>query len=194
MTDRRDVLKLLGLGGGTVALGGVGVWQSGLLDPDNGSSDGPKTESGSSGIDSLSEMRAAVADAAPSRETMATPIDFGYEPLDLSTDDPVFSHVVATPADAADGDRLRIDPTDDAGDLLVAVLRGIWGVGTDESVSTSLGDQSVTLRGGSSSTREIAALLGVVSGAAQPHVVVVRGATLDDATALASDLSSIAPE
>ncbi|QCC50119.1 hypothetical protein [Halapricum salinum] len=178
MSDRRTVLKVLGLG----AVGAGAAYSTGVFD---------SSSQESTSIDSPAEMRAAVADVAPDQTTPYAPVAFDYEPIDVTVDDPYFNRVVAEPA--ADGDLLRIDQTNGEPAVVLAVLRGIWTIGTDETVEATVGSETVTLAGGSSPTHSFAALLGLTSLDGRQSVVVVRGQTVEDARELATDLESIGP-
>jgi len=193
--NRRRLLAVLGLG----AAGGAGALEyTGTVDVDS-RLEAAVTDLSEGDVPGLSDdetpgptyesTTAALVDELPT-EPVPAPSTFTFVSESVTFDElesDYFARVVADPSDSPPGDTLVVTPAEGReAAALAALLRDAWGVGSETTVETTVGDRTVELAGGRQG--DTVALTGVVP-ASPSLVVVARAGSVTDATAVADELS-----
>jgi hypothetical protein len=183
MTDRRDLLKLIGLGaagstaGCSMVADEVGeLWQDdqpaegseGTDDPDSG---GPRSE-----LERTLSAAATTASGAPRPDH-----GFDYGRREVSVDDSdTFREIRARSARTRPGDRMRVVPSERSPAELRQLLETVWGISERSTqVDATVDGETLTFAGGEGP--QVVALTAVHGDA----VLVARGEDLETVESLA---------
>lgn len=183
MTDRRDLLKLIGLGAAGSSAGCTRLAEEArdVLDGEEADEESEATdEPGSSG--SASQLSRTLSQAPTDVSGAPRPryrFDYGEREVSVEDSD-TFREVRARSATTRPGDRMRVVPSGRTPAELRGLLETVWGI-SDRSteVETTVDGETVTFEG--SAGPQVTALTAVTDEA----VLVARGEDLETVESLA---------